>query len=75
MIGAFLFRAGITQAFAALRRKDLSAAMKGWADDGVFELPGRSPMSGRYEGKAAIRAFWHRVPGKLDAARRVIRPA
>jgi len=66
MIGAFLLRAGIRQSFAASRRKDLSVVMNSWADDGVWEFPGRSEMSGRYEGKAAISAFFDRVFARLE---------
>lgn len=66
MIGAFLLRAGINRSFAALRRKDLSAVMNGWADDGVFEVPGRSARSGRYEGKAAISGFWERLFARME---------
>ena len=66
MIATLLVRAEITQAFAALRRKDLSAVMNGWADDGVLEFPGGSAMSGRYEGKAAISAFWERMFARME---------
>jgi ketosteroid isomerase-like protein len=66
MIGTFLLRAGVTQAFAALRRKDLAGVMKGWADGGVYEFPGHSAVSGRFEGKDAISARWERVFARLE---------
>jgi len=60
VIGAFLNRVAIRQGSAALRRKDLPAVMRAWADDGVFEFPGHPGKPGRHEGKAAIQAFWDR---------------
>jgi hypothetical protein len=40
--------------------------MRAWADDGVFEFPGHSALSGRHEGKAAIEAFWDRVFARME---------
>jgi ketosteroid isomerase-like protein len=46
--------------YEALNRRDLSAIMGWWADDAVFEFPGRTPVSGRFVGKPAIEAWWRR---------------
>ena len=48
------------QWFQALNRRDLPAIISMWAEDAVFEFPGRTPMSGRFEGIAAIEAWWRR---------------
>jgi ketosteroid isomerase-like protein len=51
-----------------INRLDLERTMATWADDAVFEFPGRTSISGRYEGKAAIREWWRQV---FDRAREV----
>jgi ketosteroid isomerase-like protein len=60
MIGAVLTRARLSRLFASMRRKDWQAVCRDISDDGVFEFPGRSTMSGRHEGRPAIEAFWRR---------------
>lgn len=46
--------------FRPVNRKDLDGWMRAWADDAVFDFPGDSPISGHFEGKAAIEAWWRR---------------
>jgi ketosteroid isomerase-like protein len=46
--------------YEALNRRDLTAIMDMWADDAVFEFPGKTPVSGRFVGKPAIEAWWRR---------------
>ena len=46
--------------FEALNRRDLAAIVAMWDDDAVFEFPGRTPMSGRFEGITAIAEWWRR---------------
>lgn len=55
-----MFEQRVRRSFEAVQRKDLRAVMQGWADDGVLEFPGHSSLSGRYEGKPAIEAFFRR---------------
>ena len=45
----------------SINRLDLDETMRWWADDAVFEFPGRTPISGRFVGKDAIRAWWKNV--------------
>jgi ketosteroid isomerase-like protein len=59
----------IQHMFDAVNRKDLAAVMKGWAEDGVLEFPGRSSLSGRYEGKVAIEAFFRRWFERMSSIR------
>ncbi len=59
--------------FAALNRRDLAAQMRGWADDAVFEFPGRSAISGRFEGKPAIEAWWRRWFERMATVRFAVR--
>jgi ketosteroid isomerase-like protein len=63
----------IQHMFDAVNRKDLAAVMKGWAEDGVLEFPGRSSLSGRYEGKAAIEAFFRRWFERMTSIRLTVR--
>lgn len=58
MIGAVLAKRATRSGFAKLNRKDLDGIMQGWVDDAVFEFPGRTPVSGTFEGKQAIESFF-----------------
>jgi ketosteroid isomerase-like protein len=57
----------------AMERKDLAAIMRGWAPDGVLEIAGRSSVSGRYEGKPAIEAFFRQLFDRIDTVRVTVR--
>lgn len=59
--------------FDAVNRKDLAAVMKGWAEDCVLEFPGRSSLGGRYEGRAAIEAFFRRWFERMASIRLTVR--
>lgn len=61
MIGALIMRWQLLRVFAAMRRKDLQAVCGAMSDDAVFEFPGRSTLSGRYEGREAVEGFWRRA--------------
>jgi ketosteroid isomerase-like protein len=63
----------VQHTFEAMNRKDLAAVMKGWADDGVLEFPGRSSLSGRYEGKVAIEAFFRRWFERMASIRLTVK--
>ena len=58
MIGAILAKKSIVKAFEALNRHDLPTFMAGWRDDGVFIYPGDIPVSGTYNGKAAVEGWF-----------------
>lgn len=53
----------------AINRKDLAGWMNSWADDAVFEFPGRTPISGRFVGKPAIESWWRRFFERMDTVR------
>jgi ketosteroid isomerase-like protein len=59
--------------FRAVNRKDLAAWMRGWAEDGVFEFPGHSTISGRFVGKPAIEAWWRHWFERMGSVRFVVR--
>lgn len=65
MIGAVLARRATRATFEAMNRKDLATFAQGLADDAVFEFPGKSRVSGRFEGKPRIvewfRTWWEQV--------------
>ena len=48
----------VAKSFEAMNRRDLEAVMAHWRDDAVFEFPGHTRISGRHEGKAAVREFF-----------------
>ena len=52
---------------------NLDRTMESWADDAVFEFPGRTPISGRFVGKPAIRAWWKHVFDRASEVRFVPR--
>ena len=58
MIGAMLTLRACRSAYDTLNRKDVAALLRHYADDAVFEFPGRSPLGGRHEGKAEIAGFF-----------------
>lgn len=57
----------------SVNRLDLDRTMASWADDAVFEFPGRTPISGRFVGKPAIREWWRRVFERASEVRFVPR--
>jgi uncharacterized protein len=57
----------------SINRLDLERTMESWADDAVFEFPGRSTISGRFAGKPAIRAWWQHVFERVREVRFVPR--
>ena len=61
MIGALLLRASFPRFCKAVSSKDVEGVCAAVAEDAVFEFPGRSNISGRYEGREAIRGFWMRI--------------
>ncbi len=62
-----MFETQIAHSYEAMSRKDLDAVMSAWADDGVFEFPGHTPISGRHEGRDAVRAFFRRIFEELES--------
>ncbi len=57
----------------AMERKDVAAIVRGWADDGVLEVGGNSSISGRYEGRPAIEAFFRRIFDRLATIRLTVK--
>jgi len=66
MIGAIAMKWGVRWIFGMMNRKDLAGVMRWWAEDGVFEFPGNTPISGRYQGKQAIEAFFRQVFDRME---------
>jgi ketosteroid isomerase-like protein len=52
----------------ALNRHDVDAVMALMTDDVVFENTSPSPDGERYEGQAAVRAFWERFFASTPSA-------
>lgn len=70
-----MFEGSIARSYEAISRKDLDAVMSSWADDGVFEFPGHTPISGRHEGKEGVRAFFKQIFDGLESTRFTVRHA
>lgn len=68
-----MFEARTQRVMEALGRKDLTAVMRPWADDGVLEFMGHNRLSGRYEGKAAVSGFFRQVMDGLESLRIQVR--
>lgn len=68
-----MFERRVQRTFEAVRRKDLAAVMRAWAEDGVLEFPGHSTLSGRYEGKPAIEAFFRRWFDRMESIRLTVK--
>lgn len=56
----------MARSYRVINKRDLASFMKSWADDAVFIFPGRTPISGRFVGKAAIEAWWRRVFERME---------
>lgn len=61
MIGALIIKRGVRYSFELMNRKDLAGLTRWWVEEGVFEFPGQTPVSGRYEGQRAIAGFFQKV--------------
>lgn len=60
MIGAYLAKRALADAFGALNRHDLPTFMAAWQKEGTFVYPGEIPESGVFEGKAAVESWFRR---------------
>lgn len=66
MFGALMLRMRFPQFCEAVSRKDVDAACRDIGEDVVFEFPGQSSISGRYDGRPAFRAYWLRLFDRYD---------
>lgn len=68
-----MFEKRVQARFEALNRKDLAAVMAPWTDDGTYEFGGNATISGKYEGKPAIEAFFRKVFARMSEIRTTVR--
>lgn len=61
MLGTLITRSMVRKAFACLNQRDIEAFLFYWADDAVYHYPGKLSVSGRIEGKEAIRTWFSRL--------------
>ncbi len=61
MLGAIAAKDNVKAGLEALNRRDVSSFMIGWAEDAVWIYPGDLSMSGRFEGKKAIREWFENL--------------
>lgn len=58
MIGAVLAKLAVRSGFEAMNRGDLDRFLNTWSDDAIWEYPGELKVSGRFEGKTALRGWF-----------------
>ena len=58
MIGALIAKRTTRAAYEALNQHDLETFLKGWHEDATFIYPGDIKVSGKHEGKTAIREWF-----------------
>jgi ketosteroid isomerase-like protein len=68
MIGAIISRMVTARAFNNLNKGDLEAFLSTMSDDAVYHYPGNLTVSGRIEGKDAIRTFMQKLMGLFSSA-------
>lgn len=73
MVGALLMKRAVAKGYAAVDRQDLDAIADQFHEDAVFEFPGQTMMSGRYEGRPAIRAWFERWFAAMPETRFALR--
>jgi len=56
----------VRHGFTAFDNGDMAALDQLIADDVVWVVQGTGPISGRFEGKAALFSVWATIPGLLD---------
>lgn len=61
MIGSIIAKKNVRAAMEALNRRDVTAFLKDWADDAVWNYPGDLPVGGRFVGKKAIRGWFENL--------------
>lgn len=64
-----MYERRVQRSMEAMSRKDLDGTTRAFADDAVFELAGHTPLSGRYEGRAAIEGMFRQIFERLDSIR------
>lgn len=60
MIGTWMAKRAIADAFEAMNQQDVDRFLANWRDDAVFVFPGDIPESGTFEGKPAIEDWFRR---------------
>ena len=73
MIGAMLIKRAVREGYAAVSRQDLDAVVELFHEDAVFEFPGETIKSGRFEGREAIREWFANWFERMPVTRFTIR--
>ena len=73
MIGAILIKRAVREGYAAVSRQDLDAVAELFHEDAVFEFPGETIKSGRFEGREAIHAWFANWFERMPVTRFTIR--
>jgi len=60
VLGAWLAIRGVRRTYERLNRRDVDGFLAAWAEDAVFEFPGDVAASGRFQGRAELRAWFER---------------
>ncbi len=73
MLGAMLAQREVRKAFDAISRHDVETLVASYHADGVFEFPGDTIISGRFQGRETIRSWWMRYFAKMRVIRITLR--
>lgn len=66
MLGAVIAQRLVARGFDAINQRELGTIMSSFADDAVLIVPSRTVMGGRFEGKAAIEAWYDRWMHRMN---------
>ena len=58
MLGAFIAKKKVREAFSSFNDRDIPKFLESWADDAMFIYPGDVSASGTVKGKTAIEAWF-----------------
>jgi uncharacterized protein (TIGR02246 family) len=73
MIGAMIATKATRTAFEALNNRDFEAFLASWVDDATFIYPGNLSVSGEFQGKPAIEAWFRRFLEQYPQVRFMLR--
>lgn len=73
MIGALIAKRKIRSGYNYISQHHIDKFLKNWADDATFIYPGNLSVSGEYQGKQAIEAFFRKWIEQFPVSRFTIK--
>lgn len=72
MIGALIAKRSVRNAMEAMNRRDISGLLKSWAEDVVWMYPGQLTVSGKFEGKKAVKEWFENLMHQFPKVKFII---